>query len=72
MLLLLVRCLSDRKYPTHPTVLWTGTDATRQILGAGDLVDEQAMADFLERCQFKYGGLAKAPGEKPGRGLVVF
>lgn len=24
------------------------------------------MASFLAQCQFKYGGLAKAPGEKPG------
>ena len=37
-----------------------------QILGAGDLVDRRAMVDFLADCQFKFGGLAKAPGERPG------
>ncbi|KAI0770607.1 terpenoid cyclases/Protein prenyltransferase [Fomes fomentarius] len=42
---------------------WCG--AALSILGAGDLVDEHAVASFLAQCQFKYGGLAKAPGEKP-------
>ncbi|KAI0759362.1 terpenoid cyclases/Protein prenyltransferase [Trametes elegans] len=42
---------------------WCG--AALSILDAGDLVDERAMADFLARCQFKFGGLAKAPGENP-------
>ncbi|KAI8986274.1 terpenoid cyclases/Protein prenyltransferase [Trametes punicea] len=40
---------------------WCG--AALNILGAGELVNERAMADFLARCQFKFGGLAKAPGE---------
>ncbi|KAI0754575.1 terpenoid cyclases/Protein prenyltransferase [Daedaleopsis nitida] len=43
---------------------WCG--AALDILGEGHLVDERALADFLSQCQFKYGGLAKAPGEKPG------
>ncbi|KAI0694847.1 terpenoid cyclases/Protein prenyltransferase [Earliella scabrosa] len=42
---------------------WCG--AALSIIGAGDLVDECAMAEFLSQCQFKYGGLAKAPGERP-------
>ncbi|GLB38600.1 putative terpenoid cyclases protein prenyltransferase [Lyophyllum shimeji] len=42
---------------------WCG--AALQILGAGDLVDARALAMFLANCQFKYGGLAKAPGEHP-------
>ena len=25
---------------------------------------------FLSRCQFKYGGIAKAPGENPGIQLL--
>ena len=41
--------------------------AVVQILGQGDLVNERAMADFLANCQFKFGGLAKAPGERPGQ-----
>ncbi|KAF8903087.1 terpenoid cyclases/protein prenyltransferase alpha-alpha toroid [Gymnopilus junonius] len=40
---------------------WCG--AALKILGAGDLVDADALASFLARCQFKYGGIAKAPGE---------
>jgi len=36
-----------------------------KILGAGDLVDSRALAGFIGRCQFKYGGIGKAPGENP-------
>ena len=39
---------------------------SHQILGAGDLVNRTALARFLALCQFKYGGIAKAPGEHPG------
>ncbi|KAH9932713.1 terpenoid cyclases/Protein prenyltransferase [Epithele typhae] len=42
---------------------WCG--AALNILGAGDLVDRAAMAAFLAECQFKFGGIAKAPGERP-------
>ncbi|KAM5540861.1 hypothetical protein V8D89_005505 [Ganoderma adspersum] len=42
---------------------WCGAALT--ILGQGDLVNERAMVDFLANCQFKFGGLAKAPGERP-------
>ncbi|KAF8073552.1 terpenoid cyclases/protein prenyltransferase alpha-alpha toroid [Lyophyllum atratum] len=42
---------------------WCG--AALQILGASDLVDASALAMFLGSCQFKYGGIAKAPGEHP-------
>ncbi|KAJ3762747.1 terpenoid cyclases/protein prenyltransferase alpha-alpha toroid [Lentinula raphanica] len=36
-----------------------------KILGAGDLVDSRSLASFLATCQFKFGGIAKAPGEHP-------
>ncbi|KAH0586009.1 hypothetical protein H2248_007286 [Termitomyces sp. 'cryptogamus'] len=42
---------------------WCG--AALHILGAGDLVDTLSLARFLASCQFKYGGIAKAPGEHP-------
>ncbi|KJA24010.1 hypothetical protein HYPSUDRAFT_39125 [Hypholoma sublateritium FD-334 SS-4] len=42
---------------------WCG--AALKILGAEDLVDSNALASFLGRCQFKYGGISKAPGENP-------
>ncbi|OBZ71710.1 Geranylgeranyl transferase type-1 subunit beta [Grifola frondosa] len=42
---------------------WCG--ASLSILGEGGLVDEDALAAFLLRCQFKFGGIAKAPGERP-------
>jgi len=34
-----------------------------QILGATELVDNVALASFLGNCQFRFGGIAKAPGE---------
>ncbi|EIN12322.1 terpenoid cyclases/Protein prenyltransferase [Punctularia strigosozonata HHB-11173 SS5] len=36
-----------------------------QILGAGAFVDADRNAAFLGECQFKFGGLAKVPGEHP-------
>ncbi|KAG6850207.1 hypothetical protein H0H93_016386 [Arthromyces matolae] len=36
-----------------------------QILGATELVDKLNLATFLASCQFKYGGIGKAPGERP-------
>ncbi|KAF8817049.1 terpenoid cyclases/Protein prenyltransferase [Phlegmacium glaucopus] len=42
---------------------WCG--AALKILGAEDLVDSSALASFLGHCQFKYGGISKAPGENP-------
>ncbi|TRM62135.1 terpenoid cyclases/protein prenyltransferase alpha-alpha toroid [Schizophyllum amplum] len=42
---------------------WCG--AALQILGAGAFVDADALAAFFARCQFKYGGIAKAPDEHP-------
>ncbi|KDR82565.1 hypothetical protein GALMADRAFT_237942 [Galerina marginata CBS 339.88] len=42
---------------------WCG--AALKILGAGNLVNADAVASFLARCQFKYGGISKAPGENP-------
>jgi geranylgeranyl transferase type-1 subunit beta len=37
-----------------------------QILGAAQLVDNIALASYLGGCQFKFGGIAKAPGEHAG------
>lgn len=37
-----------------------------KILGAGEFVDAEANAAFLSECQFKFGGIAKAPEEHPG------
>ncbi|KAI0927734.1 hypothetical protein AcW1_007107 [Taiwanofungus camphoratus] len=41
---------------------WCG--ASLNILGASELVDSIALAGFLGRCQFKFGGIAKAPAER--------
>jgi len=38
-----------------------------QALGAAELVDATALASFLGSCQFRFGGIAKAPGENAGR-----
>lgn len=40
-----------------------------QILGETELVDTVALASFLGSCQFRFGGIAKAPGEHAGRFL---
>ncbi|KAF9068590.1 terpenoid cyclases/protein prenyltransferase alpha-alpha toroid [Rhodocollybia butyracea] len=42
---------------------WIG--GSLKILGAGDLVDSRSLASFLASCQFRFGGIAKAPGEHP-------
>lgn len=42
---------------------WCG--ASLHVLDAGDLVDKAAMSSFIASCQFKYGGIAKIPGEHP-------
>ncbi|KAK1231424.1 geranylgeranyl transferase type-1 subunit beta [Marasmius sp. AFHP31] len=42
---------------------WCG--AALKILDAGDLVDSLSLAKFISDCQFKYGGIGKAPGENP-------
>jgi len=33
------------------------------IIGRKDLVNSVALASFLGECQFKFGGIAKSPGE---------
>ncbi|PSR72010.1 hypothetical protein PHLCEN_2v12114 [Hermanssonia centrifuga] len=35
------------------------------MLGAGDLIDSAALAEFLFKCQFKFGGVRKAPEGSP-------
>ncbi|KAF9533301.1 terpenoid cyclases/protein prenyltransferase alpha-alpha toroid [Crepidotus variabilis] len=42
---------------------WCG--GSLKILGAESLVNSEALATYLSRCRFKYGGIAKAPGESP-------
>ncbi|KAL0570569.1 geranylgeranyl transferase type-1 subunit beta [Marasmius crinis-equi] len=42
---------------------WCG--AALKILGAEGLVDSLALAKFISECQFRYGGIGKAPGENP-------
>jgi len=42
---------------------WCG--AALNILGTGDLIDANANAEFISKCQFKYGGIAKFPEERP-------
>ena len=44
----------------------SGGGAIQVILGATELVDNMPPASPLGDCQFKYGGIAKAPGEHPG------
>ncbi|KAJ3551791.1 hypothetical protein NM688_g4506 [Phlebia brevispora] len=39
--------------------------ASLQLLGAEDMVDTLAMANFLASCQFKFGGVCKEPGGRP-------
>jgi geranylgeranyl transferase type-1 subunit beta len=40
-----------------------------QILGGTELVNVTALASFLGSCQFRFGGIAKAPGEHAGKFL---
>ncbi|KAF9464217.1 terpenoid cyclases/protein prenyltransferase alpha-alpha toroid [Collybia nuda] len=42
---------------------WCG--ATLEILDAKHLIDANSLVRFLASCQFKYGGISKAPGETP-------
>ncbi|KAJ7623256.1 terpenoid cyclases/protein prenyltransferase alpha-alpha toroid [Roridomyces roridus] len=48
---------------------WCG--AALQILGASELVDAELHATFLASCQYKYGGIAKAPDEDPGQNQIL-
>lgn len=51
------------KLPDACYGFWCG--AALSILGAGDLLDAHALGAFLARCQYKFGGISKAPGEHP-------
>jgi hypothetical protein len=37
-----------------------------QLLGVSELLDTASLVSFLAQCQFKFGGIAKAPDENPG------
>jgi hypothetical protein len=37
-----------------------------QILGASGLVHASAQAQYLNACQYKFGGIAKIPDEQSG------
>ncbi|KAJ6550530.1 terpenoid cyclases/protein prenyltransferase alpha-alpha toroid [Mycena sp. CBHHK59/15] len=52
-----------QKPPDACYSFWCG--AALKILDASELVDHDAQAKFLASCQFKFGGIAKAPGEDP-------
>jgi len=41
-----------------------------QILGVKGLVNGPALLRFISDCQFRYGGVSKAPGENPGMYVV--
>ncbi|KAH9970681.1 hypothetical protein BGW80DRAFT_1327114 [Lactifluus volemus] len=49
-------------------VLWVlvRCRSRHQILGADHLLDVHALGAFLARCQYKFGGIGKAPDEHPG------
>ncbi|KZT28744.1 terpenoid cyclases/Protein prenyltransferase [Neolentinus lepideus HHB14362 ss-1] len=49
------------KDPDACYCFWCG--ASLQILGVKALVDSGPLTQFLAKCQFKFGGIAKAPGE---------
>ena len=49
-----------------PTVRTAFDEPPEQILGATELVGNIALASFLGDRQFKYDGIANAPGERPG------
>jgi len=51
------------KEPDACYCFWSG--ASLELLGAKDLIDSSALATFLARCQYKFGGIAKSPGEHP-------
>lgn len=51
------------KLPDACYGFWCG--AALSILGAGELLDAHALGAFLAQCQFKFGGIGKAPGEHP-------
>ncbi|KAJ7162927.1 terpenoid cyclases/protein prenyltransferase alpha-alpha toroid [Mycena filopes] len=51
------------KAPDACYCFWGG--AALQILGGADKIDARALTAFIAACQFRYGGLAKAPGELP-------
>ena len=42
----------------------------RQLLAGDHLVDNDANVTFLSACQYKYGGIAKEPGETSGELLT--
>lgn len=41
-----------------------------QILGVKGLVNGPALLRFISNCQFRFGGISKAPGEDPGKYVV--
>ncbi|KAF8600240.1 terpenoid cyclases/Protein prenyltransferase [Ceratobasidium sp. AG-I] len=56
-------CGRTGKTPDSCYSFWCG--ATLKILGAEDVVDVDANAAFIAQCQFKFGGLAKVPDDRP-------
>ncbi|KAG8706532.1 hypothetical protein FRC09_002372 [Ceratobasidium sp. 395] len=56
-------CGRTGKTPDSCYSFWCG--AALRLLGAEGCVDVDANATFIEQCQFKFGGLAKVPDERP-------
>ncbi len=56
-------CGRTSKPPDACYCFWCG--AALKILGAAPLVDAPALQSFIQACEFRYGGIAKAPGEMP-------
>ncbi|TFY70505.1 hypothetical protein EVG20_g2490 [Dentipellis fragilis] len=57
------------KEPDACYCFWCG--ASLEILGVNILVNTDALASFIGRCQYKFGGIAKALGEHPGQPRVT-
>ena len=68
VLLFLVRRRNSGIFPPHFQNRFSRI--SRKILGATELVDATALASFIGTCQFRFGGIAKAPREHPGRFLA--
>lgn len=56
-------CGRTGKTPDSCYSFWCG--AALKILGAEDSINREANAMFIDQCQFKFGGLAKVPHERP-------
>ncbi|KAJ1303179.1 hypothetical protein OPQ81_011378 [Rhizoctonia solani] len=56
-------CGRTGKTPDSCYSFWCG--ASLKILEASECVDAEANAQFISKCQFQFGGIAKVPDERP-------